>query len=83
MRLSELAKKELVDLDKGNFWGPAGKADLLIEEASGAINSLVLAGQRGFFGIGYSDEVVIPWSNIVRIGNDAIIIHFYKEMRRQ
>lgn len=83
MRLSELAKKELVDLDKGNFWGPAGKADLLIEEASGAINSLVLAGQRGFLGIGYSDEVVIPWSNVVRIGNDAIIIHFYKEMRRQ
>lgn len=74
MRLSELAKKELVDLDEGNFWGPAGKADLLIEDSSGAIKSLVLAGQSGFLGIGYSDEVVIPWSNVVRVGSDAIII---------
>ncbi len=74
MRLSELAKKELVDLDEGNFWGPAGKADLLIEDSSGAIKSLVLAGQSGFLGIGYSDEVVIPWSSVVRVGTDAIII---------
>ncbi len=74
MRLSELARKELVDLDEGNFWGPAGKADLLIEESSGAIKSLVLAGQSGFLGIGYSDEIIIPWSNIVRVGGDAIII---------
>jgi len=74
LRLSELAKKELVDLDEGSFWGPAGKADLLIEESSGTIKSLVLAGQSGFLGIGYSDEVIIPWSNIVKVGNDAIII---------
>jgi YlmC/YmxH family sporulation protein len=74
LRLSELAKKELVDLDEGNFWGPAGKADLLIEDGSGAIKSLVLAGQSGFLGIGYSDEVIIPWSNVVRVGSDAIII---------
>lgn len=74
MRLSELAKKELVDLDEGNFWGPAGKADLLIEDSSGAIKSLLLAGQSGFLGIGYSDEVIIPWANVVRVGSDAIII---------
>ena len=77
MRLSELAKKELVDIDEGNFWGPAGKADLMIEEGSGSIISLVLAGQSGFLGIGYSDEVTIPWRNVVRVGNDAIIIRLH------
>lgn len=74
MRLSELARKELVDLNDGNFWGPAGKADLLIEESSGAIKSLVLAGSGGFFGFGYSEEVVIPWSDVIKVGSDAIII---------
>jgi YlmC/YmxH family sporulation protein len=74
MRLSELARKELVDLNGGNFWGPAGKADLLIEEGSGVIKSLVLTGSAGFFGFGYSDEVIIPWSDVVKVGSDAIII---------
>lgn len=74
VRLSELARKELVDINGGNFWGPAGKADLLIEETSGAIKALVLAGSSGFFGFGYSDEVVVPWSDVVKVGSDAIII---------
>lgn len=74
MRLSELARKELVDINEGNFWGPAGKADLLIDESSGAIKSLVLAGSGGFLGFGYSEDVVISWSDVVKIGGDAIII---------
>ncbi len=74
MRLSELARKELVDLNEGHFWGPAGKADLLIDESSGAIKSLVLAGRSGFFGFGFSEEVVIPWSSVVKIGSDSIIL---------
>jgi YlmC/YmxH family sporulation protein len=74
VRLSELARKELVDLNEGHFWGPAGKADLLIDESSGAIKSLLLAGRSGFFGIGYSDEVVIPWSSVIKIGSDSIIL---------
>ncbi|MEW5785744.1 MAG: YlmC/YmxH family sporulation protein [Bacillota bacterium] len=79
MRLSELARKELVDLEGGQFWGPAGKADLLIEESSGAIKSLVLAGKSGFFGFGGSEEVQIPWSNVVKVGGDAIIIDLKKK----
>ena len=49
MRLSELSRKELVDIDEGTFWGPAGKADLMIDENSGAIKSLVssLSGLSG------------------------------------
>lgn len=74
MRLSEISRKELVDLEDGSFWGPAGKADLLIDESSGAISSLVLSGKGGFLGFGGSEEIHIPWSNVVRIGSDAIII---------
>ncbi len=74
MRLSELARKELVDLEDGNFWGPAGRADLMIDQGSGEIKALVLAGKSGIFGFGYRDEVTIPWSSVVKIGGDTIVI---------
>lgn len=78
MRLSELARKELVDLEGGDFWGPAGKADLLVDENSGEIKALLLAGTSGLFGFGYRDEIAIPWSAVVKIGGDTIIIKIEK-----
>lgn len=74
MRLSDLARKELVDIGEGCFWGPAGKADLIVDEDSGAIRALLLPGSTGFFGVGYSDEITMPWSAVLKIGKDAIII---------
>ncbi len=74
MRLSELARKELVDIGEGSFWGPAGKADLVVDEDSGAIQALLLPGSSGFLGVGYSDEISMPWSAVLKIGKDAIII---------
>lgn len=78
MRLSELARKELVDLEEGNFWGPAGRADLLIDERSGEIKALLLAGKGGLLGFGYRDEITIPWSGVKKIGGDTIIIAITK-----
>lgn len=74
MRLSELARKELVDLRGGDFWGPAGRADLLIDRENGEIKALLLAGKGGIFGLGYREEVSLPWSAVVKIGGDTIII---------
>ncbi len=78
MRLSELARKELVDIEEGNFWGPAGRADLLIDERSGEIKALLLAGKGSLLGFGYREEVTIPWSGVVKIGGDTIIISIKK-----
>ena len=74
MRLSELARKELVDIGEGCFWGLAGKADLVVDEESGAIKALLLPGSAGFLGVGSSDEITMPWSAVLKIGKDAIII---------
>ena len=78
MRLSELARKELCDLEGVDFWGPAGKADLLIDESSGEIKALLLTGKSGLFGFGYRAEIAIPWSAGVKIGGDTIIIEIEK-----
>ena len=79
MRLSELARKEHVDLEGGDFWGPAGKADLLIDRNSGEIKALLLTGKSGLFGFGYQDEISIPWSAVVKIGGDTIIMTIEKD----
>lgn len=76
--MSELARKELVDLGGGNFWGPAGKADLLIDRGSGRIKALILPGKGGLFGLGFHEEVKIPWSAVVKIGGDTIIVQVEK-----
>ena len=67
MRLSELARKELVDIEEGNFWGPAGRSDLLIDENSGEIKALLLAGKGSLLGFGSREEVAIPWSGVVKL----------------
>ncbi len=74
MRISEIARKEIIDMNEGIFWGPVGKADLLIDQNTGEINSLLLMGNKGFLGWGQSEEVAIPWSNVLKIGKDAIIV---------
>ncbi len=76
MRLSEIAHKELVDFNEGgSFWGGpvGGRADLMIDESSGAINSLVLEKGR-FMGFSQGEEIIIPWSAIIKVGKDVIIL---------
>ena len=75
MRLSEIARKELVDINEGSFWGLVGRADLLIDENSGEINSLLLAGKTGVLGLSNpAEEVAIPWSAVLKIGKDVVVL---------
>ena len=75
MRLSEVAHKELIDLNEGSFWGPVGRADLLVDEANGEITSLVLTGRSGLMGFSSGEEVIIPWNSVVKVGKDVIILN--------
>ena len=79
MRISEIARKEIVDMNEGSFWGPVGKADLLIDHNTGEIISLLLLGGKGFMGIKQTEEVSISWSNVYKIGKDALIINIKEQ----
>lgn len=41
MRLSELSGKEIIDLDHGERMGMLGGSDLLIDETTGSIESII------------------------------------------
>lgn len=74
MRLSELGGKEIIGLDNGEKMGVISDSDLVIHPENGTIQSIILPGSS-FFGFGKKrEDLVIPWSAIVKIGPDMVII---------
>ncbi|MGV2620103.1 UNVERIFIED_CONTAM: YlmC/YmxH family sporulation protein [Halobacillus marinus] len=73
--MKSLAKKQVIDVDNGEKLGVLGKADLIIDPASGTIKSLVIMN-HGLIGIGTSKkELTIEWSQIKTIGDETILLH--------
>ena len=72
MRLSEIGDKEIVDITKGSLHGKLWDAEMLFDERSGVISSLLVEGfqstDRRILG-----DLQLPWSSIVTIGDDLII----------
>ncbi|MFD2371351.1 YlmC/YmxH family sporulation protein [Brevibacillus sp. GCM10020057] len=74
MRLSELGGKEIIGLDTGEKMGVISDSDLVIHPESGQIQSIILP-KGSFFGFGKKrEDLVIPWTSIVKIGPDMVII---------
>ncbi|HEU4963885.1 MAG TPA: YlmC/YmxH family sporulation protein [Bacilli bacterium] len=74
MRLSELAGKEMVDVQSGSRIGVLGGADLEICEETGRVYAIVIE-QGGGFSFGKKREsAVIPWEAIVKVGPELIIL---------
>lgn len=73
MLLSELAGKEMIDVSTGTRNGVLGGADLWIDEESGRIDAILLSPSGFSFGK-KREETVIPWSSILRVGQDMIIL---------
>jgi sporulation protein YlmC with PRC-barrel domain len=72
MRLSEIGDKEIVDITKGSLHGKLWDAEMLFDERSGVISSLLVEGFQS------SDrrirgDLQLPWNSIVTIGDDLII----------
>ncbi|GAE24164.1 hypothetical protein JCM9140_74 [Halalkalibacter wakoensis JCM 9140] len=74
MKISELQVKDIVNMDNGKRLGHL--TDLEINLSTGAIEALIINSSgkmMGLFGK-ESEEVVIPWKNIIRIGSDVILV---------
>lgn len=72
MLLSEIGDKEIVDLVRGTMHGKLWDAEMLFDEKTGTINSLVIPNLNGVNGK-IRDDIHLPWSSIVVIGEDIII----------
>lgn len=74
MKISDLQAKDIVNMESGRRLGHL--TDLDINLTTGQIDAIIIGGtgkMMSFFQ--KEDEVVIPWSNIVKIGSDIILVH--------
>ncbi len=66
-------RKEVIDIRTGRRMGEL--IDVDIDEASGRITAIVVPGDSKFFGLlGSGPDIVIPWTRIVKIGPDCILV---------
>lgn len=75
MLLNKLGGKEIVNLNDGGRLGIIADSDIVIDEKTGKIISLLIPDKRMQFKFfGEREEIEIPWSSIRKIGNDMIIV---------
>ena len=73
MRFWELSKKEVINCKDGKRLGYI--ADLEIDVMTGKVCKLYVPGPGKFCGcFGKSPEFVICWNQIVRIGDDILLV---------
>lgn len=71
--ISEFQIKDVVDVSSGKKLGTIGDIDINV--SSGKIQAIIIGGtgkMMGFFG--KEEEMIVPWRNIVKIGEDVILV---------
>ncbi|MBT9143547.1 MAG: hypothetical protein DDT29_01955 [Dehalococcoidia bacterium] len=77
MELSQLSKKEIINLYDGSRLGFVADSDLVIDEATGDIQSIIIV-PRGAKLRGVR-ELSIPWAAIKKIGEEVLIVELSPE----
>ncbi len=70
--VGDFRDKEVVNICDGERLGYV--IDVQFDVCDGRIISIVLPGDRGFFGFGRCNDILIPWDKIRRIGEDIILV---------
>ncbi|WP_409341233.1 YlmC/YmxH family sporulation protein [Paenibacillus sp. MBLB4367] len=73
MKISDFQSKDVVNIVDGKKLGQV--SDLELDLRQGRIESIVVPNYSRFFGLfGGGADVVIPWRNIVKIGEDVVLV---------
>ena len=79
---SDLRYKEVIDVHTGFRLGYVCDAEF--DDKEGRLISLITPGRSKLFGLlGREDDYVLPWSCLVRIGSDIILVEAEKLQRRK
>jgi YlmC/YmxH family sporulation protein len=77
VRISEFQIKDVVNIADGKKLGNI--SDIDINVGTGKIEAIIISESSKILGLfGKDDEIVIPWQNIMKIGEDVILVK-YKE----
>ncbi len=71
--LSELCEREVINMKTGANLGRVD--DLQIGETDARVQALIIYGRLRWFGLlGREESLIIPWQDIVTIGDDVILV---------
>lgn len=72
--LEDLSCKDVINIADGCRLGFV--CDVEIDVCDGRLLSIIIFGRARFFGLfGREEDLVIPWCNIDKIGEDIILVH--------
>jgi YlmC/YmxH family sporulation protein len=75
VKISDFQIKDVVNVADGRKLGNIGDIDINL--STGKIDAVVVSGTGkvlGFFG--KDEDIVIPWKNILKIGEDVILVRY-------
>ena len=73
VKISDLRQRDVINIIDGRRLGPIKDIDLDVEK--GMVRSIILPSTTNLFGIfSRSEDVVVGWDNIKKIGVDVILI---------
>ena len=67
-----LREKDVINLCDGRNLGCP--EDFEINVSDGRITAIVVSRPSGFLGLSHEKDIIIPWSRVECIGNDAILV---------
>ncbi|MBB5354964.1 YlmC/YmxH family sporulation protein [Anoxybacillus mongoliensis] len=73
VKISELQQKDVVNVANGKRLGNIGDIDINL--TTGQIEAIIIIGTGKVLGLfGRTDEIIIPWRDIVKVGADVILV---------
>lgn len=79
---SELRDKEIIDVHTGFRLGYV--CDLELDDREGCVTALITPGRPRLWGLlGREDDYILPWSSIVRVGTDIVLVELQGEIPRR
>lgn len=73
-KASELAERDIVNVVDGRRLGAV--KDMHVDEMTGLVQAVVLQGPKKLLGLLHGKDVVIPWSQVRKVGVDAVLVEW-------
>lgn len=79
MELSQLSRKEIINLHDGSRLGFVGDSDLVIDDQSGYIQAIIIYAKGVTGKVANARELIIPWEAVKTIGEEILVVDIAPE----
>lgn len=84
IKISELSSKDIVNMENGKRLGHLNDLDINLN--TGRIEAIIISSQgkmMNLLGSRDSNETIIPWKNILKIGSDVILVELPERYKQK